>query len=57
MRTFLMQRQMTSVWRSARDNIDMPEYPPDLSELQFAFLAFDLHFHVSKFKFLECLSS
>lgn len=48
LRDILMHRSAIPVWRAARDNIDgLPGLPDDLSEPQYAHLAFYIHCHVS----------
>ncbi|KAL0576007.1 hypothetical protein V5O48_005974 [Marasmius crinis-equi] len=41
LREVLMSRSSTSIWRAARINAGLPPLPPDLSEPQYASLAFD----------------
>ncbi|KAJ3751980.1 hypothetical protein EV360DRAFT_13759, partial [Lentinula raphanica] len=47
-RAFLMTRSNASVWRTARYNVpELPPLPSDLTEPQYANLAFDSYCHAS----------
>ncbi|KAF9074120.1 hypothetical protein BDP27DRAFT_1288092 [Rhodocollybia butyracea] len=51
MRTFLMTRNNTIIWRTARSNVpDFPPLPSDLSEPQYASLAFDSYCRICSHK-------
>ncbi|KIL71424.1 hypothetical protein M378DRAFT_19760 [Amanita muscaria Koide BX008] len=44
-RRVLMSPSALSIWKSARENIGLPECPPDMNEIQWANLAFSPHCH------------
>ncbi|KAJ7591655.1 hypothetical protein C8J56DRAFT_936110 [Mycena floridula] len=47
LRSILMSRSSVSVWKAARSNIpDLPPLPEDLTEPQYANLAFDAYCHI-----------
>ncbi|KAG2041834.1 hypothetical protein BDR03DRAFT_855543 [Suillus americanus] len=48
-RNLLMRKSNVFIWRASRSLIpNLPECPPDLSEPQYACLAFDPHCHVGR---------
>jgi hypothetical protein len=48
-RNLLMRKSNAFIWRASRSLIpNLPECPPDLSEPQYACLAFDPHCHVGR---------
>lgn len=47
LRDVLMRRSVRSVWKLSFEGIDFPPCPDDLTEPQYAHLAFDNHCHVS----------
>ena len=46
-RTFLMSRSSAPFWKAARQQLELPECPPHLSEPAYANLVFFFHCHVS----------
>ena len=46
-RAFLMSRSSAPFWRAARQQLELPECPPHLSEPAYANLVFFFHCHVS----------
>jgi hypothetical protein len=52
LRSTLMSRSSISVWKTSRANISgLPDCPTDLSEPQYANLAFDTSCHVRAFSY------
>ncbi|EJC98311.1 uncharacterized protein FOMMEDRAFT_64412, partial [Fomitiporia mediterranea MF3/22] len=43
LRSVLTSKQTEHIWRTAREAVKLPNYPPDLFEIQYANLAFCKH--------------